>query len=153
MLWSGWTTKRQSPVSANLTPRIVAHASPSRFLCMSGTESIVADVSPAGWSEPVEMQYSNTDTLTLKQLQLTLRHGETTGQATGRYVVETISPSGAAVRDTLTISILPDTQRNRLGEAWATIRGVRFAETGDYRFVVHPLRNTSGVWSVGIDLK
>ncbi len=121
--------------------------------CMSGTESIVADVSPAGWSEPVEMQYSNTDTLTLKQLQLTLRHGETTGQATGRYVVETISPSGAAVRDTLTISILPDTQRNRLGGAWATIRGVRFAETGDYRFVIHPLRNTSGVWSVGIDLK
>ena len=121
--------------------------------CISGVESIAADVSPEGWNEPVELRHLNTDTLTIKQLHLTLRHSATIPASDGRYVVEALSPSGTGRRDTLTVTLSPDTQRKKLGEAAATPVNLRLSEAGQWRFVVTPMQNTTGVWSVGIELK
>jgi hypothetical protein len=121
--------------------------------CLSGTECVIADVSPKGWSEPIELQYFHADSLSQKQIDLILRHDRVLEKSTGRYALEVISPSGSKVRSTLTIDILPDTQRNRLAEVRATAGGIGLSGSGDYRFVISPLQNTTDVWSVGIELK
>jgi hypothetical protein len=121
--------------------------------CISGQNSVAADVSPKGWSEPVEMRYVNNDTLGVKQLQLTLRHSANIQSSTGRHVIVTISPSGIATRDTLTINMLLNTRQNSLMEAHATGRRIWMTEPGEWRFVVTPLQNTVGVWSIGLDIK
>lgn len=119
--------------------------------CMSGTESIAADVSPEGWREPVELQYSNADTLTLKKIRLTLRHSATREMSGGRFLLETASPSGAVTRDTLWVRVLLKAQGNKLEEAWAPPMEVRFPEAGGYVFTVTPMAEMRGVWSVGIE--
>jgi hypothetical protein len=124
--------------------------------CLSGTESLSADVSPAGWNAPATMRYDNTDTLAVKSLILTLRHDSSAPSSTGRYVVETASPSGASWRDTLTVGITLDPGRNRPGEACPADGRVirrRFDEPGLWHLTVAPLQNTVGVWSVGLDIK
>jgi hypothetical protein len=113
----------------------------------------VVDVSPKGWNEPVELQYFNTDTLAQKQIDLILRHDRVLEKSNGRYAVEIMSPYGDVLCDTLSINILPNAQRNRLGETNSLVKGIEFTKTGDYHFTVSPLQNTTGIWSVGIELK
>ncbi len=119
--------------------------------CISGTESIAADVSPEGWSEPVEMRYSNTDTLARKELGLALLHASVLAETGGRFVVEITSPTRNVTRDTLTVRILPVAGGNELMETRATPLEVCFSEEGDYLLTVTPLKRVYGVWSVGID--
>lgn len=121
--------------------------------CISGVESIAADVSPEGWSKPVGMLYSNTDTLTAKELQLTLRHSANYGSLDGRYVVKTASPSGVLRYDTLAIGSFQKTQGNKLAEARAQPVSVNLSEHGDYSFTVTPLQEVRNVWNVAIELK
>ena len=121
--------------------------------CLSSTQSAVADVSPEGWREPVEIDLKNTDTISVRELRLVLRHSATIGIVEGRYAVERLSPWGDISRDTLAIGIQPDTQRNRTGEAYSSPERVRLTEPGSYRFTVTPLREMHGIWSVGIELE
>ena len=121
--------------------------------CISGTESVAADVSPEGWAEPVEMVYRNSDTLSVRKLHLALQYSATLEERAGRYAVEIVSPKGAQVRDTLTINLLPAMQGNDLKETAAHLFSARLAESGDYRLIVKPLQNVVGVWSVGIDFE
>lgn len=120
--------------------------------CMSGTESLAADVRPEGWRESVELRYVNTDTLTVRELQLTFRHSSAHESPGGRYILRTASPSGAVTRDTLRVRVFLKAQGNKLEEAWTPPTNVRFTETGEYVFTVTPMQNTVGVWSVGMDI-
>jgi hypothetical protein len=122
--------------------------------CMSRFDSVAVDVPPSGWSEPVEMRYANHDTLTIRSLTVALRHATTITSSAGRYVMVSVSPSGAARRDTLAIPIVFDPRRNKTGEAVAErpLRR-RLDESGEWLFVVTPMQRTEGVWSVGLEIK
>jgi hypothetical protein len=122
--------------------------------CMSRFDSVAVDVPPGGWSDPVEMWYSNSDTLAIRSLTLALRHSSSTDSSSGRYVVVSVSPSGTARRDTLSIDIAFDPAHNRQGEARAE-RPMRrrLDESGSWLFVVVPMQRTTGVWSVGMEIK
>lgn len=138
--------------------RIVAACTAATVLlsvarCMSDSESMVADVSPEGWKEPVEMRYHNTDTLAVKELSLAIRHGAEAGDIDGRYIVETLSPWGKLSCDTLTINIVSDYERKKTGEASSAPAHITFSETGEYRFTVTPMQSYSGIWSVGIEVR
>jgi hypothetical protein len=122
--------------------------------CMSQSESMAVDIPPGGWSEPVEIRYSNRDTLSIRSLTVALRHSASIPSSAGRYVVVSISPSGSARRDTLAIPISFDPRRNRAGEAVAEspLRR-RLYEPGEWLFVVTPMQPIAGVWSVGLEIK
>ncbi len=121
--------------------------------CISGTRAVVADVSPEGWRAPVELRYLNDDSLAARRFRLALRHSAEADSVTGRYLVEAISPSGIPARDTLTVSILFDAQRNRLGEARSSASEIEIAGAGEWLFAVTPLRPVPGVWSIGLEFE
>ncbi len=122
--------------------------------CVSGYEVVAADVPPAGWNEPVTLLYSNTDTLTLKDVSLTLRHSVEVSPSEGDFLVETVSPSKAGSYSTIRMKLDSPVSGNNLYETSVPLRGgVRLSETGDYVFTVTPLQDMRGVWSVAIDFK
>jgi hypothetical protein len=125
--------------------------------CMSGNNSVAADVSPKGWDTPVEMVYSNRDTLSERMAVLFLRHDQRTHG--GKYAVEFRAPSGnIALCDTVSVGT-PNTHDVSISipptisfsVKWPYRRRLRLTEEGDYRLTVTPLQNVRGVWSVGID--
>jgi hypothetical protein len=120
--------------------------------CVSGTESLAVDVSPEGWSSPVQMRYSNRDTLAAKELHLALRHAPVLEETSGEFAVRIASPLGNIACDTLAVSRLPLAGGNELGESQAAPQQVHFSELGDYLLTVTPLQETTGVWSVGVEL-
>jgi hypothetical protein len=114
---------------------------------------MVADVSPEGWREPVDMRYANTDTLTYRRLELTLAHSSDAELPDERFTLATISPSHVIKLDTLRMAAGLRIQNNGMQQTQATPLLVRLTESGEWRFVITPLQNTVGVWSVGIDFK
>ncbi len=122
--------------------------------CLSGYEVVAADVSPAGWSEPVTLLYSNTDTLTLKDVSLTLRHSVEVSPLESGFLIETVSPSKAGSYSNLRMKFSSPVSGNNLYETSVSLRtGMLFSESGDYVFTVTPMQEVSGVWSIAIDFK
>jgi hypothetical protein len=117
--------------------------------CISHHDSVVADVNPFGWSTPVTISYINSDTVSVKEAALLLRHAA--DARVGRIVIEAHSPSGAMARDTVAVTLAPNTASNNIQElSVAYRRGVMFAEAGAYSFTLTPTAEMTGVWSIGI---
>jgi hypothetical protein len=134
--------------------------------CVSGYEILSTDISPERWDETVVMQYDNSDTLTIKELSLSLRHNIEVVPAPGLYVVGTTSPSGAQTRDTLRLAFSGKDPRlefgsefgsdvnNTLRETTVRVRSrAPLPEKGEWIFTVTPLQPTRGVWSVAFSFK
>lgn len=98
------------------------------------------------------MRYGNDDTVSVRQLRLSLRHSAAATRTEGRYVLRSVSPRGSFTADTLAVSIAPDARTgNKLSETVAERPlAARLAEPGEWRFTITPLQNTRGVWSVAI---
>jgi hypothetical protein len=120
---------------------------------MSGSEALAADVPANGWNTPAEMRYTSSGSLRTRLLELALRYSATATSSGGRFVFETIAPSGFRTRDTLAIPMSLDIQQNKLREALTPATRIRLGEEGEWRFVVTPLQNTTGVWSIALDIK
>jgi hypothetical protein len=120
--------------------------------CMSRLDSVVADVNPTGWGYPVPVVYANSDTLALKELALVVRYDE--AASAGEVVVEARSPAGATARDTIWLALTPDKTSNNIREARLPFRRKAvLGDGGEYLFIITPLAEMRGVWSVGIDFK
>ncbi len=122
--------------------------------CMSGVEAATGDVSPEGWSRRAELTYNNTDTLSLRNLELTLRHSVNVEPSEGMYVVGMIAPSGVVTETGVRMEVAEQTvHAGRLHETSVPIRsGVVLDEAGEWQITVTPLQNVRGVWSVSITL-
>lgn len=120
--------------------------------CVSGHDSVAADVNPAGWQGAAEMDYENADTLSFREAALILRYD--CGATAGTFIIEACAPSGAKARDSIGLELLPCTASNNLREIRLPYRdSVIFSEQGIYKFSIVPPEGTRGIWSAGIDLK
>lgn len=120
--------------------------------CISGHDSVVADVNPAKWVYPVEIVYDNRDTTAIREAALFLRYGN--GTADGVYIIELHAPSGAKARDTVAVNTAAEPRSNNLHEIQIPYRrGIRLSEEGGYLFRIVPPEGVRGIWSAGIDFK
>lgn len=121
--------------------------------CMSEQQSVAADVDPAGWSGWTALVYENTDTLTRRNVSLSLRYNADASPREGTYYVAIASPSGDVKEDGVQVALDPATGNN-LYEARVLLgSGVHFAESGRYVFNVKPAVPTFGVWSVALEIR
>jgi hypothetical protein len=126
--------------------------SASSVACMSDHDSVVAETNPTGWDMPVTMTYANVDTVSIKEAALLVRYDNDV--CAGEVVIEAHSPTGAAARDTIAVTLLSDQRSNNIRETRLPYRtGVVLGEAGEYRFTLIPLTEMRGVWSVGIDFE
>lgn len=120
--------------------------------CISGHDSVVADINPMGWGKPAELSYANKDTIEAREAALVLRYGN--DARSGNYIIEAQSPSGAKTRDTLAVTLTIERTSNNIHELNMPYRAdIRLGEEGDYIFTIIPPAETKGIWSVGIDFK
>lgn len=117
-------------------------------------EAMVADVSPTEWRGAVSVTYSNSDTLTLRDIDLALRHSVEVWPRHNTLIVERMAPSGARTQEVVDVAIdVTAAQASRLHETVTRLHSeFRFDEVGDYRFTVSPLRPVAGIWSSSIEI-
>lgn len=122
--------------------------------CMSGTQTVAADVSPEGWSEPVVLRHFNSDTLSAANLTLSLRHSAAVLPAAGSFIIERLSPWGEIRIDTMMVDIPPIVSNTGRLHETTVAAGIQvpFAEAGEWRFTVTPLQTMQGIWSVAIEI-
>jgi hypothetical protein len=119
---------------------------------MSPHDSVVTDVNPAGWDTPAKIVYINTDTLATREAALLVRYDN--DARAGKVIIEAHSPAGAAACDTVAVTPTPNDASNNLQEARLPFRaGVVLGQAGEYLFIITPLAEMRGVWSVGIDFE
>jgi hypothetical protein len=121
--------------------------------CLSGRESLAADVDPAGWDSEVKWLYDNRDTLTHKDISFSLRYNADAVASKGVYIIESITPSGGHIEDALHVTIDPQGDNNLHETSFVFRTNARFSEVGKYSFTIVPLQRTVGVWSVSMELK
>lgn len=122
--------------------------------CIAPVESVAADLPAEGWSGPVTLRYANGDTLARRELRLFLRLDETFRQDSLTLRIETRTPDS-----------LRTVEYHRLvfgGPRSATPlqtvveipyrRDVQLRCTGDYLFVLTPVRPLRGAEAVGLRL-
>lgn len=121
--------------------------------CVSGFQNVAADVSPQGWSAPVEMRFTNADTLRVRRIVFALRYTPPVEPIERRVAVEIFSPTAMIGCDTLTFRLEPNTSQRRMQECTVQTVFVRLNEQGGWRLVATPLHSLSGVWSVAATIQ
>lgn len=120
--------------------------------CLAPVTSIATDLPSGRWSDAAVLRYANADTLTLRDLRLFVRLAETCGEDTLTVRVETCSPE--RLRTTEYHRLVFDARQTasavRPVVERSYRRGVRLRETGDYHFVLTPVRPVQGIEAVGL---
>ena len=108
--------------------------------------------------ERIYFNYSNTDTLSQRDIILSLRYTEKFGYDRVRFRFDCLSPTNRWFSDTLSLELFdPETRRFEDGKMAALYNLERciveravFGERGVYRMTLMPVAVSSGVTSVGL---
>ncbi len=122
--------------------------------CLSARVSTAVDVDTRAWRRAATFVLPNSDTAALRDLRLFLRCDERFAEDTVTFRI-TVTTPGRLRFEELFLAATPRTQSSAalLGERIIPYRrAVRFAETGDYRISIAPLRTLKGVEAVGLDI-
>ncbi|MFQ8827916.1 MAG: hypothetical protein ACLR76_11545 [Alistipes sp.] len=127
--------------------------------CLSPERAFVADTDPGGWaaSEPAVVRFDNSDTVSVRTIDVLVRYGAEFRYDRLSMAVTTVSPAGRQWRDTAVV-MLPDVSGEPHGrrDAVGAFRSdAVLSETGTYLFSFVPLMPdplVKGVAAVGVDI-
>lgn len=123
--------------------------------CVTPHGVTVADTNPFCWERTAELQWSNDDTLALREFRFVVRHNQDAPAGPLRIAVEVTDPDSLLFRDTLHLQLTPPDGRATLLSRETILpyrRGVRFARTGCYRVRFTPAEPLRGIEAVGIEI-
>ncbi len=111
--------------------------------------------------ERIYFNYSNSDTLSLKDIVLTLQYTEKYGYDRIRFRVECLSPKNYWWTDTLAFELFDSENRRFEDEKAASrynwerciIERALFKELGVYRMTLIPVTEVTGVTAIGLVIK
>lgn len=121
-------------------------------------ESSVAmgDVSIDGWTEPVTVSYTNTDTAPLRDLSVTLHINR---RFTAKHValeITTLTPDSLRYTESVTLPVeamWPSNNTMAIDVALPYRHDVRFSHEGEYSLILRPLQSLQGVEAAGINFQ
>lgn len=122
--------------------------------CLSPHQSTAIDVDPVAWSTPAELVLTNTDTVTLRDLQLFLRCNDRFAEDSFTVRIVVLTPDSLRFEESLPVDI-PRTDSPAAIAREQIVpyrRSVRFARSGDYRLRITPQRPLRGVEAVGVSV-
>ncbi|MDE5622022.1 MAG: hypothetical protein K2K30_04585 [Alistipes sp.] len=142
-----------------MTPRIrhITAATAIALLagsCYTSHRSTAVDTDARSWERAAVLTLRNADTLSLHDLRLFLRCDERFAEDTFSVRIAVTTPSVLRYEEPFLIAVPRDTGPAALMREHVVPyrRRIRFAEAGDYRISITPLRPLRGVEAVGIDL-
>ena len=121
-------------------------------------ESQVAmgDVSIDGWSEPITVAYKNTDTETLRNLNVTLHINRRFKAETIALEITTFTPDSLRYSESVTLPVgesWPNAKATTMDIALPYRQDVHFSHEGEYIMVLRPLQSVVGVEAAGINFE
>ena len=126
--------------------------------CLAPQQASVAETDQYGWnrSERVAVSFENTDTASLRTMDVVVRYGSNFSYDRLVLAVTTVTPAGYRWRDTVVVHV-PDGHPG-LGlyrDVSQAYRGVCLSRPGSYLFQFEPLmpgEEVEGVAAVGMDI-
>ncbi len=115
----------------------------------------VVDVDPSEWAGTAEIVVENTDTLSPCDIAVFLRYDEQFADDTLTLRIEVLTPDSLRSREWLRMTMTRPRKPAALRrQAVAEYRKQAILpRSGDYRFVVGPVRPVEGVEAVGVHIK
>lgn len=122
--------------------------------CLSPHGAFVTDVDAVAWSEPAEIELTNRDTTSLRDMELFLRCNKNFAEDTLTVRIALLSPDSLRYEEPFRLVIPPlRTPSSLQSEANIPYRHrIQLSRSGTYRLSVTPLREVRGVEAVGINL-
>lgn len=122
--------------------------------CISEHQSFAVDIDTRCWAAPVTLTVPNADTVTLRDVRLTLRHDLSFDGGPIGVTVRTERPDSMLYEEHFVLRPSSD------GRGAAAVHDfaqpyrlrVRFDREGDYRITLTPDRPAGGVLAVGVDI-
>ena len=114
----------------------------------------VTDVNASGWGTPAAIVFTNTDTTTLRDMDLFLRYDDRMDEDTLTVRIAVVTPDSLRHEEAFRLA-LPAAHTPAALSREADLpyrRRIRFARTGDYCITVTPGRPVKGVEAVGINI-
>ncbi|WP_418409864.1 hypothetical protein [Alistipes sp.] len=147
-------TPRGAKVFQNVRRTAVAAAALLAGGCLSPHQSAVADVDAAAWNRAAVLTLTNSDTTTLRDLELFLRCNDLFTEDSLTVRITVLTPDSLRHEEPFLLVIPPAHTPAALSREAdvAYRRRVRFARTGDYRIKITPGRLVKGVEAVGINI-
>lgn len=123
--------------------------------CVTPDRAVVVDLSPAAWSEAVELDYENHNTVGEQNLQLFLRLDDGFAEDSLTLHIATFTPdslcAGEYHRLVFSAAHVP-TPLQRVAVV-PYRRGVQLTREGIYRFRLTPTRTVRGIEAIGIKME
>lgn len=122
--------------------------------CASPHQSSAEDVSPLSWEEAVEFTLPNSDTLTLREVEIYLRGNQRFAEDSLTVRLLLLTPDSLGYAEPFTLVIPHATPSPVAREVTIPYRSrVRFTRLGDYRLRITPTRPVKGLEAVGINIQ
>ena len=109
----------------------------------------MTDVNASGWDAPAAIVFTNTDTTTLRDMDLFLRYDDRMDEDTLTVRIAVVTPD--SLRHEEAFRLAPPAALSREADL-PYRRRIRFARTGDYCITVTPGRPVKGIEAVGINI-
>lgn len=133
---------------------IAAVCAAAMFGCSTAGRSYMVEIAGDVWDGPVTVEIPNTDTTTLCDLRIALRHD---GSAEGRRIemtVRTVTPDSLWIEEPLSVTVGDDGRSRSLQHETQVIyrRRALLRKEGCYRMTLTPVRAVRGVTAAGVDI-
>ena len=126
--------------------------------CVAPQHTLVTETPLYNWhyQDTATVVYTNTDTVALKQIDVTVRCGTGFRYDRIRLLLHTVAPSGATWNDTLSIPTGGNSEFGLYRDLSQPLRSrVQLSDSGLYRFQFVPLMpddKTEGIAAVGVTI-
>lgn len=122
--------------------------------CVSPHGAVVADVDATSWHAPAVIDLANTDTTTLRDMDVFLRCNDLFAEDSLTVRIAVLTPDSLRCEEPFVLTV--PHAHTPAAIARETVlpyrRRIRFARTGDYRITITPGRPVKGVEAVGINI-
>ena len=122
--------------------------------CLSPHRTVVADVDPTGWAEPVMVRFANTDTLSACDLLLVVRYDGAFASSAVDLELTTLAPDSLRCTERFTLQVAARHAPAPLMRDTAVLyrRNAVLNRRGEYALTIRPLEPVRGIEAVGLDI-
>ena len=122
--------------------------------CSSPCQTAAADVSPRRWEASAEIRLENVDTVMLRNAALFLRCNDRFTEDTLTVRIAALSPDSLRFEEPFLLALTRTNGPAALMREYLVPyrHRIRLGRTGEYRFLITPIRPVRGVEAIGIQL-
>ena len=122
--------------------------------CLSPHRTVVADVDPTGWTEPVTVRFTNADTLSACDLRLVVRYDGAFDVPAVDLELITVAPDSIRCSERFTLQVVrrPAPAPLLRDTVVPYRRNAVLDRCAEYSLTIRPLESVRGIEAVGLDI-